>query len=452
MQKIFIIIVLFLSVVLFQGCTIGDDNGCSGEIADVKKISINGDVTEIPTLIVIMNWTNYQESDTSFWHNKFFDTSTNGVNSVNRWSLNNTNNNIKLIPVLENDGVQNDGIVIVNMNKAHPGAHDDTSFRENEIRTAIGITNSFVDFASYDADSNTYISEKEMQIIFIVAGGEAAYSGILTDSVWAHAWYYDGGNAPSHDGVTLMKYDTNQKILGSYAVFGSIHGLGQPNAHKATIGIIVHELGHSLYNLVDLYDLAGGSGLGYYDIMSGGAWGQKDSFDEPGESPTQFSPFSQIDMKSTTLIQDIYADSISLKCSSNEMIKLITSSPNEYFLLECRDTLREDSDQSLNNKDSAFTGNRLFTTLYHVDENKELNTQSGIQTSSNHYKVRVVEKDVSQLMTSVVGIDADFDDVYIEGEVIAPSKSTSYSGESGYKIEILDADYSNRTMTYTIQK
>ena len=43
--------------------------------------------------------------------------------------------------------------------------------------TAIQATDSYVNFADYDNDSNGKISTSELQVIFLVAGGESA-SGI----------------------------------------------------------------------------------------------------------------------------------------------------------------------------------------------------------------------------------------------------------------------------------
>ena len=455
-----------LFVLLFLGaCSSGsDDDGFRGEVVDVEKIIVENTATDVPTLIVIMNWTNItDETDASFWSKKFFDTSTNGVSSVNRWYLDNTKTAINLIPVSENSGTVDDGVVIVDMGEKHPGkctpfTCNDAEMRDTYYRNAINEADSSINFADYDVDNNNYVSSSELQILFIVAGGEGAYSGAGINLVWAHAWYYDGSSAaPVADGVSLMNYSQDKTKLGSYAAFGSTHSLGNSDEHKATIGIIIHELGHSLYDLVDLYDTNNNSydqasGIGYYGIMSAGAWGQNSFSQEAGESPVEFSAFMKQDMSKSLTKTTVKAQNISLKCSSNEMIKLATQEANEYFLLECRDTQKSVSDQSLSFVDSAFTTNRLFAILYHIDEDKDLNDESGTQTPSNHYKVRVVQRDESILMTDTKGIDASFSHVYIEGQVIGTNKTQPYNGGIGYNVEVLSADYNNRTMTFKIQK
>jgi len=404
-------------------------------------------VIEIPTLIVIMNWNNYSEQDALKWYNKFFMMSD---NSVNEWYDKSINGEIKLVPVLEKSGTENDGIIMVDMDADHPG-DSDIEFRDTYITQAIEdfeVTNN-VAFNDYDTDGDKNINYQEMQIIFIVAGGETAYGDPSGSSIWAHAWSFDEESTLGDDDVTLMKYTGDDATSGSYARFGANHG-----GHTATIGIIIHELGHSLMNLGDYYDNGGGAGLGYYDIMSGGSWAKKLTDDYSGDTPTQFSAFNKIDANLDVNVTVIDASqNITLRCSSRESAKLLATKVNEYFILECRDTAKGESDNSFNEVDNKFTDNRLFATLYHVDENKDDNTQSGLQTSSNHYKVALVEKDTSSLLTSSETADANINDVYLVGDIIQSSRTKFYDGSSsGYSVEITGRNDSARTLSMRITK
>ena len=455
MKKIIYLIFVFFTVLILSSCAANNDSD-TGPLTEDNGENYTCNTDGIPTVIIIMNWTNFSDFDSQLWHSKFFDTSSNGINSVNRWYEKTVQQNEKLAPACETYVGKNDGIIRVEMNEAHPSKDNDIAFRDNQIASAIKKADPYIDFSNYDKDKNGFINAKELQIVFIVAGGEAAYSGSFRNSIWAHAWYFDGSvPAPTYDNVVLMNSSSTYEKQGYYAAFGSIHGLGDADEHKATIGIIAHELGHSLYDLVDLYDSSSrGSGLGYYDIMSNGTWGKRDSYVYAGETPTQFSSFSKLDMNSSMHIRSHTAASlpaeISMRCSSNYAIKLNTANPKEYFLLECRDSQRLDSDRAFNNVDNSFTTNRLFALLYHVDENKKDNTENGPQTLANHYKVRVIEKNVLPLMTSIDAIDADFSDVYLDGDVIDSSKTKSYSGAAGYRVEVINSDYNNRTMTFKI--
>lgn len=414
---------------------------------------------QIPTLVVIMNWNNYSENDSKIWHDKIFDYES---NSVNRWYYDATDAKIGFVPVKESSGTQNDGVIIVNMNKNHPGGADDYSFRDVEIKNAIKsptVVNN-VDFASLDLDGDKNLNHKELQIIFVVAGGEESYGDSTSNSIWAHAWSFDA-NAPLVDGVTVMKYTGNLQTSGWYVKFGATHSIGNFDQHKATVGIIAHELGHATLDLVDLYDENGGSGLGYYDIMSGGTWAQKRIDTYPGQTPTQYTAHTKIDAGFTSGVTEVNStQEVTIKCSSTQMVKLTTLKANEYFLLACRDSGRIDSDRSFEALDSRFTDNKLFALLYHIDsdkyqemlqENKLVNSEDGVQTESNHYSVALVEKNKYPLMSNRSRIEVDYSDVYGVGDTINRSSTKLYDGhETGYRVIVESADYTHRTMRFKI--
>gem|GEM_PF-4234978 len=458
MRKVIQVFYMSLFIVLFTSCGESDSttiNPVSDEVLEDEVFENTN--TKIPTLVVVMNWTNYSEDDPLIWYNKIFNKA---ENSVNRWYYDSTDANIELVPVLESSGTSNDGIVSVAMNKPHPGGYYDTTFRDVEIKNAImssEISNA-IDFADFDVNNDGGVSSSELQIIFIVAGGEESYGDSQYNSIWAHSWSFESSNAPKVDGVFLMRTTSALETSGNYSRFGATHDIGRRLAHKATIGIMAHELGHSLFNLVDLYNTSfGHSGLGYYDIMSSGSWGKKTVDDYEGDTPTQFSAYSKIDTGIDTNITTILptttsSEEVTIKCSSNEYVKLNTEQTNEYFLLECRDTQREDSDRTFDELDSAFTTNRLFALLYHVDTDKEWNSEYGTQTLSNHYKVALVERDTQDALTSTDNIKAKFSDVYTDGYTIDSTKTKTYSGVLGYNIEVQSSNYTDRTMTFNIAK
>jgi hypothetical protein len=248
-----------------------------------------------------------------------------------------------------------------------------------------------------------------------------------------------------------------KEFSGSYSQFGSNHG-----NHKATIGIIVHELGHAMLTLRDFYDNGGGSGLGWYDVMSGGSWAYQNGDRYKGSTPTQFSTynktFAHFNMNRTVVNSSTI---VTIKCSTNDDIQLTTTNSNEYFLIECRDTQKANSDISMSNAkikgashSNASFQNRLFALIYHVDDAKTTNNEDGIQTSSNHYNISILEKDSStNIMTAETNIQADYNDVYIQGDVIESSRTHLYDGSAtGYRIEVTNEDYTNRTMTIKISK
>jgi M6 family metalloprotease-like protein len=439
------IILSTLLLFVLMGCQVPNNTDSSTSVPPSKVQIAN---QQIPMLIVVMNWNDYYEDNPTFWHDKFFDIS---KNSVNRWFSETTSAAIGFKPVKETSGIQNDGVIVVEMGKDHPGGSNDTAFRDTEIRNA--ITSSTVvesmDFAALDKNHDGNLDAQELQIVFIVAGGEMSYGDPVDHSIWAHKWTFPSDNAPVVDSVSVMKFTGDYATSGSYARFGANH-----DDHKATIGIICHELGHALFNLGDYYDESGGSGLGWYDIMSAGSWAYASDDTYPGETPTQYSAFNRIDAGlAVNTIEVNSSIQITLQCDSEELVKLKTSRTNEYFLLECRDTAKTNSDISFSRADDRFTDNRLFGMLYHVDTDKEDNSEDGYQSASHHYKVALVEKDTGVKMTSTEDIQADFNDVYTVGDQISPSQTQLYgSSETNYSVTVVDEDYTNRTMTFKITK
>ena len=74
---------------------------------------------------------------------------------------------------------------------------------------------------------------------------------------------------------------------GAYTQFGEMH-----DTHQATLGVMVHELGHDL-GLPDMYDIDNTSaGVGVWSIMSYGSW-QALPGHEAGDTPSEPDAFSR---------------------------------------------------------------------------------------------------------------------------------------------------------------
>ena len=470
MKRVFSSFLLGIILMGLVGCDTEYDNG--EVVSGVTKLTVEKSNLTIPTLVIIMNWNNITEDGTdTFWHNKLFDTSSDGINSVNRWYANNTNNNITLVPAVESYGTNNDGVIRVNMGVDHFNKYNDdpytdniTIFRNTCVPSALQKAKQAanINFQNFDTDSNGFVSAKELQIIFIVAGGEQSYGGPTPNATWAHSWNFDDNEAPPKiDNVTLLYSSSDTLKKGTYAAFGAQHRDSIREEHSATIGIMAHEIGHALYNLVDFYDTGYGSGLGNYDIMSDGIWGQSSANVEPGDTPVQFSAYNKLATSQHIVQSGVNGKDISLKCSANEFIKLPTANPKEYFLLECRDTAKYDSDRAFDFFDFRFTDNQLVAIAYHIDEAKYdlpaarnvlVNSENGPQTATHHYMDSVVERNSNSLMTDTAGDPIDFSDMYTEGYIIDSIKLKSYAGNPGFNVEVLSADYRQRTMHFRILK
>lgn len=185
-------------------------------------------------------------------------------NSVRDYYMDASFNTLMLDPASETHGTVNDGVVgWLNLGYVHPNTGGSTGTANQQlVKDALTAADPYINYAAYDTNMDGYISSNELHIVVVVAGFEAAYS-TDTPNVWAHHWNLNNLTLPVLDGKTLGDYYNN----GGYAQFGEIHF-----NHPATIGIMIHELGHDI-TWPDLYDIDGSSeGVGEWSIMSSGNW------------------------------------------------------------------------------------------------------------------------------------------------------------------------------------
>jgi hypothetical protein len=164
---------------------------------------------------------------------------------------------------------------------------------------------------------------------------------IRTLSVWGHHNPLLNSEAPTLDGKKILSVDGNN---GAYTQFGENQG-----DHQATIGLIVHELGHDL-DLPDLYDVDPSNGetngVGDYSVMGRGSWASLLG-EEPGDTPVHFDAWSKVFLGFETTIEiPLGPDTVvtlnaidttnPTSLSQYNIYKVLTMNPDEYFLLENR--------------------------------------------------------------------------------------------------------------------
>ena len=293
-----------------------------------------------------------------------------GTGQMNEYINEISDGTFSFTPANESDEILNNGIVTATLGVSHPGNtafdHDDL---KNAISGCVGIgclsVDDKVDFSAYDTNSDGFIADDELQIMFLVAGGETAYDGADAGTVWAHKWCI-GASPPVHDGVTLMHC-----AHGSYSRFGERHG-----SHDATIGIIAHELGHAAFGLPDLYDYDKSSaGIGSFGLMGSGNWTTKPGDTFSGETPIHPTGWSKIKMgfvTPTVITADGTYIAKDIDSGSYNVFKIDSGTANEYFLVENRNAKGYDLGlNSLSGSGGAFAGGMLIT---HNDDNVTLNT------------------------------------------------------------------------------
>ncbi len=289
---------------------------------------------------------------------KFFGASS----SIRDFYLDASFNALTLEPAVETFatvGAANDGLIEVTLAMNHPS---DTNQSQTIAAAAYNAVNPYINFASYDSDGDGYVSGKELHFVMIIAGYEESYGGYVYPCIWGHQ--YNLASPLLLDGVYVGTSSADGDY-GGYAMFGEIHG-----DHPATIGIMVHEMGHNL-TWPDLYDTDGGSeGVGRWSIMGSASWNY---VTYPGDTPglpDAFLKWYQGWITPTTALNgqtysldrtDITPEALILGANPNGIDWEFTrySGLGEYWLVENR---------QLNGYDAALPGCGVL--IWHIDETR----------------------------------------------------------------------------------
>ena len=316
--------------------------------------------TKVPLLVVRVQYANatFQSNETT-WADKMFGTSD---GQLNHYLDETTYSNYQFKPAIEKSGCADDGVVTVTMSGNHPDTrnYDDKRY-DCYAAAAITEADKYVEFAAYDTDSNDNLSVSELQVIFMVAGGESASNINTPGGVWgmATSLYCDAdgdGSVRAEEGERWLTKD-NVNLLGinsssygqnGFSQFGERQGSSSTNTWDATIGVMAHELGHAYFLLPDLYDTRlspTNAGIGAFGLMGSGVWGRKSSIEKGGATPVHLSAWSKEKISACVpQTVDNGTNNITLpavyknidNASSCGIYKATTSTSGEYFLFENR--------------------------------------------------------------------------------------------------------------------
>ena len=300
------------------------------------------------------------------WNAKFFG----ATNSVQHYYKEVSYGKLNIGPATESHGTANDGVVgWLTMNYNHPNTAGNTGSANRVLtRDAVRAADPYVNYAAYDSNGDGFLSSRELHVTVIVAGQEGSCCSTFGKSVWGHQWSLfnltSGDERPIVDGVVFGDAPRG----GGYTQFGEWHG-----DHMATIGIMVHEMGHDLY-LPDLYDtnVADGSseGVGNWSVMGGGSW-LNTAGTPAGSTPPHLDAWSKSyegwltpQRASGTLAigqAETSATAIQLRDNPNgvDWTFNTNSGTGEYFLIENRQRV---------GYDAALPGCGLL--VWHIDETR----------------------------------------------------------------------------------
>ena len=346
---------------------------------------------------------------------------------------------MSVLPARETNGTVDDGIVgWLRLGATTPqGTVTTTSaFKSNRVAAdAITAAMSYVDFTSYDSNHDGFVTADELSILVVLAGYESSYgrnaNGLALSSdtssprVWGQSRSFSSVAAPtqSANGKTVT-VDTRGQGM-TYSIIGELHG-----DHPATMGIMTHELGHSMFDLPDLYDISGASnGVGVWSLMGYGSWGKRafptDVY--PGETPVVLDAWSRIALGWVTpqIPTSGTVVSVTAASNSNDTVYLLpTAHTNEYFLVENRRPDGYDAGLYYLLFSSDFGG----LAVWHIDDNVGTAGMNDDNADKTHKRVDLV---------AAVG-DTDIDarqsygrttNLYYEGNVVAFNDQTSPSAK-----------------------
>jgi M6 family metalloprotease-like protein len=276
-------------------------------------------------LIILINYANRTLTTTpQSWYTKVFDLT---AKSVAKYYKENSLDAISISPVTHTQPGSPAGVVSVTVSDSHPNYGGSYSFATDQTigNHALQQAASYVNFNSYDTNSDEKLDTSEVVIYFIHAGYETSASSGLTPSVWAHAWWTTGTGLTA-GAKNVQRWGLNGELYNSATAMG--------------LGVVAHELGHQFCGLPDLYDTTGTNGaLGYFSVMASGSWGA-DSGETGGYTPTLLDAWSReyLGWAYPTIPADGALNFALPLSSAGAPYKLLKPgiSTSEYFLAENR--------------------------------------------------------------------------------------------------------------------
>lgn len=273
------------------------------------------------------------ETDLAYWQQTLYGSL---AGSINHYYVDMSRGTFSFVHAKETHGTANDGVVRIRLPFPHPNSKKDYTLLEAYLKEALVRADPYVNFAAYDTNADGRIRGNELTVLFVVAGYEASNSN-RTPAIWAHARRFD----------TPISLDG--KVLTGYAAIGErqVHHIrGVPTVMPATVGVIVHELGHAALGLPDLYK--GPTPLGAWCVMASGSWGAM-SGSPGGSMPVAMSAWTRLEagfLKPTVIEPGAAPHDIPLVQSAGAELfghsvaptiyKIKTSKPDQYFLVENR--------------------------------------------------------------------------------------------------------------------
>ena len=230
----------------------------------------------------------------------------------------------------------------------------------------------------YGANSTTRKDERIDQLVrdacSLISGDMSVYDNDGDGIIDTICIITSGGNEADGDGVDCIW--PQQGFLnergGTASVSGKTVDCFTVCSEKAGLGTFCHEFAHS-FGLLDLYDTDGDGSGG----KSEGVWGAPSLMDkgldnDGGNTPPNFCAIELEQLGIGKQLSPVYGYNILRPISAGkEYIRIDSDTPDEYFLLECRDNKGWD----------AFVGGSGLL-IYHIDRSANNSWHSDYSNSN----------------------------------------------------------------------
>ncbi len=250
-----------------------------------------------------------------------------------------------------------------------------SSYPQNAQKLAedvINLIDPVVNFANYDNDGDGYVDG----VVIVHTGPGAEFAGGDPNLIWSHQW------------CTRSPMTKDGKFVWGYSMMPEYWS----TPGDITLGVFVHEIGHLLLGLPDLYDTDYSSrGLGKWSLMAGGSWNGPGGM---GGSPAEPDAWCRVQSgfaSASNVVGNVTAQSI-LDVESNSsgsIFRLWTNGTigDQYFLIENRQR---------SGYDTYLPNDGLL--IWHVDESVPGETGNDNEwypghTLTGHYLVALEQAD-----------------------------------------------------------
>jgi len=244
--------------------------GVNGDITTPELFADPNAIVQRPMLVVLMEFSDVThrapDHDVAFWRDLVFGDPRPGTRpSIVETFRENSNGRLLVVPATAGDlhGAKDGVVGWVASQWSAATPHTPEEGRAEAIRVA----DPFFDYFLYDDNNDDLVTARELLVLFVWA----------QDACCDHIGHVNPPGCPPHSGGRVRGTDpaqvpVDQDKVANMRVAQAVAGV----AEGVQVGLVTHELGHSLLGLGDLYDIDPAACSTYQQVTDGyicdGTW------------------------------------------------------------------------------------------------------------------------------------------------------------------------------------